>query len=136
MPFGNASESYEIEVPQLVLTSQVILDGTNGKGTILLDWTGYDITNKYFVIYRKQKEEEEWKAIVGIDKKLNSNTYTDILGNDTAKPTMPQITIEKDLQAGQIKINQETEDNGTTYIYYIESYDKNTDKLIATSNII
>ena len=131
---GNVSESYEIEVPQLVLRSQVNQEGADGKGTILLDWTGYDITNKYFVVYRKQKDEEEWKTIVGIDAKLNNNTYTDLLGNDKEKPNTPEITIEKDLQAGQIKINQQTTDNGTTYTYYVEAYDQSTNELISKSN--
>ena len=131
---GNISESYEIEVPQLELTSQVNPGGANGKGTVLLDWLGYDIANKYFVIYRKQKDEEEWKTIVGIDAKMNNNTYTDLLGNDTAKPNIPEITIEKDLQAGQIKINQTAIDSGTTYTYYIESYDQTTGELISKSN--
>ena len=132
---GNVGESYEIEVPQLVLRSEVNQEGADGKGTILLDWSGYDITNKYFVIYRKQEDEEKWKTIIGIDEKLNSNTYTDPLGNDKEKPNTPEITIEKDLQAGQIKINQAATDNGTTYTYYIEAYDKNTNELISRSNI-
>ena len=95
MLFGNISESYEIEVPQLLLRSEVNLEGANGKGSITLDWTGYDITNKYFVIYRKQEGEEEWTTAVGLDAKLNSNTYVDVLGNDIAKPTLPEMTIEK-----------------------------------------
>ena len=132
---GNISASYEIEVPQLELTSRVNLDGTNGKGTILLDWTGYDITNKYFVIYRKQEGEEEWKTIIGIGEKLNNNTYTDTLGNDITKPSIPEMTIEKNIETNQIKINQQTIDNGTEYKYYIEAYDKNTGVLIAKSNI-
>ena len=130
---GNVGEIYEIEVPQLVLRSEVNQEGADGKGVVILDWTGYDITNKYFVIYRKQENEQEWKTIIGIDEKLNNNTYTDPLGNDIAKPNIPKITIEKDLQAGQIKINQTAEDSGTTYTYYIEAYDQNTNELIAIS---
>ena len=135
MLFGNISESYEIEVPQLLLRSEVNLEGANGKGSITLDWTGYDITNKYFVIYRKQEGEEEWTTAVGLDAKLNSNTYVDVLGNDIAKPTLPEMTIEKNIGTNQININQQAIDNGTTYIYYIEAYDKNTEELIAKSNI-
>ena len=131
---GNVSDSYGIEVPQLVLRSEVNQEGADRKGTVLLDWSGYDITNKYFVIYRKQEDEEKWKTIVGIDEKLNNNTYIDLLGNDKEKPNTPEITIEKDLQAGQIKINQAATDNGTTYIYYIEAYDQNTNELISKSN--
>ena len=131
---GNISESYEIEVPQLVLRSEVNQEGANGKGTVLLDWSGYDITNKYFVIYRKQEDEEKWKTIIGIDGKLNSNTYIDTLGNDEAKPNTPEITIEKNTETGKIKINQAATDNGTTYTYYIEAYDQNTNELISTSN--
>ena len=100
---GNTSESYEIEVPQLVLTSRV-----SDQDTIILDWTGYDKANKYFVIYSKQEGEEEWKTVVGIDEKLNSNTYT--LGNDISKPEVPQIIIERDIEAGQIKVNQTATD--------------------------
>ena len=125
---GNVSGSYEIEVPKLVLRSEV-----NEEGTVTLDWTGYDITNKYFVVYCKQEGDEEWKTVVGLDEKLNSNTYT--LGNDIAKPNIPEMNIEKDIETGQIKINQTATDNGTTYIYYIEAYDKNTSTLIAKSNI-
>ena len=125
---GNVSESYEIEVPQLELRSEV-----NEEGTITLNWEGYDKTNKYFVIYCKQEGEEKWKTVVGLDEKLNSNTYT--LGNDTVKPNTPEVTIEKNIGADQIKVNQTSTDNGTTYTYYIESYDKDTNILIAKSNI-
>ena len=125
---GNQSESYEIEVPQLELTSKV-----NEENTITLDWTGYNITDKYFVIYCKQEDEEEWKTIVGIEQKLNNNTYT--LGNDISKPNIPEITIEKDIEANHIKIKGQAQDNGTKYTYYIEAYDKNTNTLIAKSNI-
>ena len=133
---GNVSESYEIEVQKITLTNSVNEEGANGKGEVLLDWTGYDITNKYFVIYRKQEGEEEWKTVVGKEEKFNGSRYTDNLGNDIAKPNVPEITIEKNAEAGQMKINQTTEDSGTTYTYYIESYDQNTNTLIARSNII
>ena len=132
---GNTSESYEIEVPKITLKNSVNTEGANGKGEVLLDWTGYDISNKYFVIYRKKEDEEEWKTVVGIDDKLNDNTYTDTFGNDITKPSMPETTIEKNIEEGQIKIKPKAIDNGTTYIYYIEAYDKNTGELIAKSNI-
>jgi len=71
---GNVSESYEIEVPKITLTNSVNEEGAKGKGEVLLDWTGYDITNKYFVIYRKQEGEEEWTTIVGKEEKLTVYT--------------------------------------------------------------
>ena len=133
---GNKSESYEIEVPKITLTNSVSEEGANGKGEVLLDWTGYDITNKYFVIYRKQEDEEEWKTIVKIEDKLNSSTYIDILGNDVTKPDNVKNSIEKDIENNKIKLIPSSIDNGTKYTYYIESYDKNTGTLIAKSNIV
>ena len=132
---GNVSESYEIEVPKITLTNTVSEEGSNGKGSVTLDWTGYDITNKYFVIYRKQEGEEEWETIVGPEEKLNSSTYIDNLGNDKAEPNTPKTRIEKDIESNQIKITPTSSDNGSNYTYYVESYDVNTDTLIAKSNI-
>ena len=49
--FGNISEVYEYEVPQLVHKSEI-----NEEGKIELDWSDYyDLKDKYFVIYRKKK---------------------------------------------------------------------------------
>lgn len=106
-----------------------------GKGNITLDWTEYDTTNKYFVIYRKQEDEEEWKIIVDKEERFNGNRYIDNLGNDIAKQNVSDITIQKDIVNNQIIMNSNATDNGTKYKYYIESYDINTNILIAKSNI-
>ena len=117
MPCGNISESYEIEVPKITLTNTVSEEGANGKGSITLDWTGYDATNKYFVIYRKKEDEKEWTTIVGKEEKFNGSSYIDNLGNDIAKPNIGESAIEKDIENNEIKIALKSEDIGTTYTY-------------------
>ena len=134
-PFGNISEIYEVEVPQLKLTSKVNLSAANGKGTIELAWSGYDISNKYFVIYRKQEGEEEWKTIVGLEEKFNESSYIDNLANDKNSPTVPEINIEENSENNKIEITSIVVDSGTKYTYYIESYDNSTGTLISKSSI-
>ncbi len=123
---------YETEVPQLELTSKVNIIGVNGKGTIELDWSKYDIQNKYFVIYRKQEGEKEWKTIVSLEQKLTGGKYTDILANDQAKPSTATINIKGNSEENNIQIISTSTDKGTKYTYYIEAYDlENT--LLASS---
>jgi hypothetical protein len=124
------SNVYEVEIPQLVLTSTVNL---NGKGTIELDWPDYDIKNKYFVIYRKQEGEEMWKTIVTLDEKFNSNKYTDNLANDKISPTISNINMKGNSENNKIEISSTSTDTGIKYQYYIESYDINTNMLINSS---
>ncbi len=129
---GNISEVYEVKIPELVLTSRVNLE--NSKGETELDWSSYDITDKYFVIYRKREGETEWKEIVSLKDKLSANTYIDELGNDTKQPTTPEIKITGDI-ANNIKITATSKDEGTKYQYYIESYDTTDLSLLNISNV-
>ena len=122
---GNVSDVYEIKVPELILTSKVDLNLADGKGGIILDWSSYDITDKYFVIYRREENQSDWKEIVSLDDKLCDNKYTDILANDKNKPTVPVININGDMENNDIKIESNSMDNGDTYSYYIEAYDIN-----------
>ncbi len=125
---------YEVEVPQLELTSKVNINGADGKETIELDWSEYDISNKYFVIYRKQEGEEEWKKIVSLEEKFNENSYIDNLANDKNNPSTPNINIEGNLENNNVNITTTSEDIGTRYQYYIESYDSNNMNLLNISN--
>ncbi len=130
---GNTSEVYEFEVPQLKLTSTVNLNTTNGKGEIILDWSSYDVEDKYFVVYRKKENETEWETIVSLEEKLTGSKYTDILANDEANPSIPNITINGGNQNNNINVTANSSDNGTKYIYYIEAYDS-TGTLLSKSN--
>lgn len=125
---------FEVEVPQLKLTSKVNFNGANGKGAVELDWSGYDVSDKYFVIYRKQKGDEQWKTIVTLDGKYNNNKYVDNLGNDKEKPTEPEINIVDDVANNLINISSKAIDNGSNYVYYIEAYDKDTQMLLSKSD--
>lgn len=48
----------------LVITSSVNFEDVNGKGSIILDWADYDFLDKYFVIYRKEENSNEWKKLL------------------------------------------------------------------------
>ncbi len=132
---GNISDPSVVQieaVEKLELTSKVNLKLAEGKGAVELDWKGYTIANRYFVIYRKEENAENFEKIVTLEDKLCADEYIDILGNDLAKPTAPEVSIGTN--EGEIQINLSSEDNGTTYTYYIESYDIITNLLIETSN--
>ena len=131
---GNVSKVYEVEIPQLVLTSEVKLDLANGKGGIKLDWSTYDIEDKYFVIYRKKENATDWQKIVSLEEKLAENTYIDEFANDTKNPNAPTIQIQGNIENNNINISTTSTDNGSKYIYYIESYDSNTNLLLNKSN--
>lgn len=135
--FGNISEVYEVEVPQLEVKSKVVLDETNEKGVIELDWSNYDISNKYFVIYCKQEGEEQWKTIVNLDEKFNSYKYIDNLANDKVVPKVNNINIIKNAHQNGICIFFNSYDEGTKYMYYVEAYDSNdVSLLLQSSNIV
>ena len=107
----------------------------NKEGLIELDWSDYyDLTDKYFVIYRKKDDETEWETIVSKEQKYTNGKYIDDLGTDKAKPNTPTININKNTGNNNIEITQNTTDEGTTYTYYIEAYDSTTNVLLATSN--
>ncbi len=130
---GNTSEVYEFKVPELKLTATANPNTANGKGEIILDWSSYDVTDKYFVIYRKKENQEEWDTIVSLKQKLTGSTYIDTLANDEAKPNTPSITITGDKTNNNINVIANTTDNGTQYNYYIEAYDS-TGELLSKSN--
>ena len=129
--FGNVSNVYEYEVPQLVQESKI-----NEEGKIELDWSNYyDLTYKYFVIYRKKENETEWETIVSKEERYTNGKYVDNLGTDKAKPNIPVININKSIENNNIEIIQNSTDEGTTYTYYIEAYDSITNELLAISNV-
>lgn len=137
MSFGNVSSVYECEIPQLVLKSSVNLKLANGKGGIVLDWSDYDISNKYFVIYRKEKNSNNWENIVSLDKRFNGNSYTDNLANDTTTPVVLDIDINENVENNNIDLLPKLNDEGSMYNYYIEAYDtSDVSVLLATSNKI
>ncbi|MCI8291079.1 MAG: hypothetical protein HFJ25_02330 [Clostridia bacterium] len=126
---------YEVEVPQLKLTSKMDLTASNGKGAVKLDWSNYDINNKYFVIYRKQEGEEQWKTIIGLQDKFNKCLYIDNLANDKVKPEISNINIIGNLDKNSMDVFVNSEDSGNKYIYYVEAYDMNdVSLLLSVSN--
>ncbi len=130
---GNISEIYEFKVPELKLIATANPNTANGKGEIILDWSSYDVEDKYFVVYRKKENETQWKEIVPLEQKLTGITYTDMLANDEADPNIPSITITSNAENNNIKITSTAIDSGSTYNYYIEAYDS-TETLISKSN--
>ena len=107
----------------------------NEEGKIELDWSEYyDLTDKYFVIYRKKEDDIEWETIVTQEQKYTNGKYIDDLGTDKAKPNTPTINIDKTIENNNIEVTQNTTDEGTTYTYYIEAYDSTTNQLLAISN--
>lgn len=132
---GNISNTFEFKVPQLNLTSSVDLTSSNNKGGIILDWSTYDISDKYFVIYRKEKNSTDWNIIVTLEDKLNSNHFIDTSANDTNTPNIPDININKNNSNNDININLASSDNGSKYSYYIECYSAKENTLINISNI-
>ena len=132
---GNVSEPSVTKIETIILTSQVNLELEGGKGGVILDWSNYDKTNRYFVIYRKRENGTEWETIVSLEDKLNSNTYIDNTANDTTSPTVPSLEIEKNIETNELKINTNSTDPGNKYTYYIESYDSETGILKSRSNV-
>jgi len=107
----------------------------NEEGKIELDWSEYyDLTDKYFVIYRKKEDDIEWETIVTQEQKYTNGKYIDDLGTDKAKPNVPIINIDKNIENNNIEVTQSAADEGTTYIYYIEAYDSTTNELLAISD--
>ena len=107
----------------------------NEEGKIELDWSNYyDLTDKYFVIYRKKENETEWETIVTNAERYTNGKYIDDLGTDKAKPNTPTININKNIENKNIEVTQNTTDEGTTYTYYIEAYDSEANELLAISN--
>ncbi len=131
---GNVSDIYEVEIPQLILTSEVELDLANGKGGVKLDWSTYDISDKYFVIYRKEENAVEWETIVSLDKMFKGNLYIDEFANDKISPSVPSININGNFLDNNIDIISISSDSGSKYSYYIEAYDSNTLELVSVSN--
>lgn len=130
---GNVSEPYEIEVPHLDLRTEVNLSAANGKGTVELDWSKFELEDMYYVVYRRERSETEWTKIVSLEDKLTAKKYTDNLGNDKAKPSVPTINITGNSSSNSIDISLTATDNGTNYIYYVECYDVITNTVISSS---
>lgn len=121
----------------LTITSKVNLNTSNKKGEIELDWSSYDTQNKYFVIYRKKEDEVNWETIVNIEQKYTGSSYIDRLANDKENPVEPNINIEEITENNNIQITAKSQDSGTKYMYYVESYDSNDISLkLNTSNIL
>lgn len=117
----------------MVLTSEANLNTQNGKSEIVLDWSSYDVSNKYFVIYRKQENSQDWKRIVDLGDKFNANQYVDVFGDDKNTPTIPNINVSENVEQNNIHINVSANDFGTKYKYYVESYDLESLELLNLS---
>ena len=133
--FGNVSRVYEVVVPSFVVTSKVDLEIAEGKGGIILDWSDYDILDKYFVIYRKQNGEEEWKKLINLEEKFNGSYFIDNLGNDKGFSSVTEINVKGDEDRNNLKVDVSAIDSGTEHLYYIEAYDKNS-VVLSKSNLI
>lgn len=113
----------------MVLNSRV--DGSK----VVLDWSGYDISDKYFVIYRKSENSNEWETIVSLDKHFSGNSYIDSENLDISSPDVSNVNIDANLVADDISLSFASNDNGNKYLYYIEAYDsKNNLLAISVSN--
>lgn len=121
---------YEFVVPQLVITSSVNLEAANGKGSVVLDWSDYDISDKYFVVYRKSSDLTEWQKIVSLEDKFNENEFIDTIGNDKKAPCFPSIVIDKNSESNEISIDVSSSDVGTKYSYCVEAYDSKSLELL------
>lgn len=133
---GNISDIFEFEVPQLILTSRTDLSLSNNKGGIILEWSTYDILDKYFVIYRKEENSNDWDVIVNLKDKLSDDHFIDTLANDVNIPNISDINIDKNSSNNDIIIKTKASDSGCKYSYYIESYSSKENTLINTSNIV
>lgn len=123
-------------MPQLVLTSNVNLNAGDKKGGVDLDWSSYDIVDKYFVVYRKEENEIEWETIVGIEERLCANNYTDNTAIDKNNPEILTTNVSGNAENNGIDINVTSKDSGTKYVYYIEAYDStDISKVLTISNI-
>ena len=131
---GNVSEVYEFKIPELVLTSSVNL--SNEKGSVILDWSTYDVSDKYFVIYRKEENASNWETIVDLEQKFTGSTFTDILAIDKNNSNVSSINIKGNSENNNIEITANSTDTGTKYTYYIEAYDSSGSKLLDASNIV
>ncbi len=129
---GNVSETYEVKIADLELTTSVNLSTENKKGEIILEWSTYNTENKIFKVYRKKEGQEEFENISTID---SQGEMIDNLAQDLEGPDTPTITITGVKEENKIKISYNTEDKGSTYTYYVEAYDKEDDSLLLkTSN--
>lgn len=120
------------ELDPLTLKSTTNLSLANNKGGIELDWSNYNINNKYFIIYKKQENSDNFETIITLEDKFCNNKYIDVLANDKISPTVPKIDISTYLE--DILVTPSSNDNGTTYTYYIEAYDSITNTLLNKSN--
>lgn len=107
----------------------------DGKGGVELDWSNYDIDDKYFVIYRKEEMQENFDIIVSLEEKFSGENFVDNFGNDKKSPSKPNINITDSEENNNVQISVDSRDNGTKYTYYIEAYDNNS-LLVAVSNKI
>lgn len=122
------------ELDPLILKSTINLNLSGKKAGIELDWSDYNIQNKYFVIYRKSPNSPTYETIIPLEKHFSNSIYVDKLANDTISPNTPKINISTENQ--NIKINPSSSDYGNTYTYYIESYDQTTNTLLNKSTKI
>ena len=129
---GNISDVYEVKIPELVLISSVNLD--NEKGSVILEWSDYDISDKYFAIYRREENADTWDIIIGLDKKFNASSFIDTFAVDKEAPNIPNINITGNIDDNNIKINASSSDGGNKYEYYIEAYNSSNLELLAVSN--
>lgn len=85
------------------------------------------------MIYRKQENSQDWEKIVNLDDKLNSNKYVDIFANDKIVPTTPNISITGNEVQNSIHVEVNSNDFGSKYKYYVESYDSSSLELLDIS---
>ena len=106
----------------------------NDECSIVLDWSAYDKTDKYFVIYRKQQGSDNWETIVDLNQHFCDNLYIDKEQLDVNSPSRPNVTINPIIKNNDISLNFTSNDNGNKYFYYIEAYDSTNFNLLSVSN--
>lgn len=110
----------------------------NPKNLIRLEWNHLNLLNKSYTVYQKREDESVFSVVPGtgdtFTKRVLDNTYA----NDITPPDIPNVSFieETDIDV-KYKILP-TEDNGTTYEFYVvskDNYGKLTKSNIATDTV-
>ena len=128
---GNIGTAVEVPVPKLTLGNTIDLTAEDGKGGVKLTWTIDLPQEKVYDIYQQALGETTWSKI---NDKTASTSMLTSTSKDLVAPNAPTVTV-LGIEDDKIKINQTSTDNGSTYSFYAEAYDKaNTSILLSRSN--
>ena len=135
-PYEIGSVGTTLTIPESHMNGQIVTDGSNWLTFIN---TPINISNTNYTSYLVTKnncamiqtghsngaattaEQKILANLIFYCNQLIFNTYctNDSSAQDVAKPNKPSVSINND------NFNWSATDNGSTYYYYVESYDKN-----------